>query len=451
MTDDEWLGYFANLYRNVTKNKETKDLKSVRQNLTRTLKSILDANIANSNNNEKEISSTQSEIVPNNITITLPIATTSDKVVENIMAEVSNEIRNQLKELIGDSDEDEIHTTNNTIVPNNMIILPMDTVIFQKTDRNSTDHENGTPNNEDNTHINHGSDQDVVHTGKKRKRVCIEENSTFFCSCPRNLEKRGKRTYREETMLEDIQRAYLTIEEIDIYGNILNDVYGPESYVMRSDLFFGFLRDVHDKEFDESNRGQIDMVNILQETRPMTVDFTDETVKRIMNIDSSYPSYKRFQEMKQVSNNVILANITKSYLILYTPTYHNQISLPIHSDNHWILIAISIPLRVLKICDSLKTTGKKNNLPPHCVVDVMRLLDYYYPQLRGKWSEETINTEDRFQEVGLGHVDCGYHVLNFIEAACKNERIQTKGNAFIRYKCHVDSMISVNRENYSNR
>ena len=182
------------------------------------------------------------------------------------------------------------------------------TVISQITDKNSTDHENGTPNNEDNdnTHINHGSDQDVVHTGKKRKRVCIEENSTFFCSCPRNLEKRGKRTYREETMLEDIQRAYLTIEEIDIYGNVLNDVYGPENYVMRSDLFYGFLRDVHDKELDESNKGRIDMVNILQETRPMTVDFTDETVERIMNIDSSYPSYSSFQEMKQVSNNVIL-------------------------------------------------------------------------------------------------------------------------------------------------
>ena len=71
----------------------------------------------------------------------------------------------------------------------------------------------------------------------------------------------------------------------------------------------------------------------------------------------------------------------------------------------------------------------------------MRLLDYYYPQLRGKWSEETINTEDRFQEVGLGHVDCGYHVLNFIEAACKNERIQPKGDAFIQYKYTVDAII----------
>lgn len=28
----------------------------------------------------------------------------------------------------------------------------------------------------------------------------------------------------------------------------------------------------------------------------------------------------------------------------------------------------------------------------------MRLLDYYHPQLRGKWTEETMHNDDRFQE-----------------------------------------------------
>ena len=79
---------------------------------------------------------------------------------------------------------------------------------------------------------------------------------------------------------------------------------------MRSDLFFGFLRDIRDKDVQESERSQIDMVNILQVTTPMTIDFTAETVERILMINSSYPNYKTFQEMKQVRNNMIYANIT---------------------------------------------------------------------------------------------------------------------------------------------
>ena len=84
---------------------------------------------------------------------------------------------------------------------------------------------------------------------------------------------------------------------------------------MRSDLFFGFFRDIHDNDVEESERSQIDMVLILQETFPMSKDFTAETVDRILMIDSSYPSYESFQEMKQVRNNKISANIT-IYLII---------------------------------------------------------------------------------------------------------------------------------------
>ena len=126
-------------------------------------------------------------------------------------------------------------------------------------------------------------------------------------------------------------------------------------------------------------------------------------------------------------------------------TFNIQISLPIHYKNHWILIAISIPLRVIKICDSIIT--KKDQLPPNCIIDVMRLLDYYYPQLRGDWTEESLHNDDRFQDPRAGHVDCGYHVLNFIEAACKNERIQPKGDAFTRFKYTVDGMIDIIRNN----
>ena len=122
-------------------------------------------------------------------------------------------------------------------------------------------------------------------------------------------------------------------------------------------------------------------------------------------------------------------------------TFNIQISLPIHYKSHWILIAISIPLKIIKICDSINANVKKDQLPPDCIIDVMRLLDYYYPQLRGEWTEESLHNDDRFQDPRLGQVDCGYHVLNFIEAACKNERIQPKGDAFTQYKYTVDAMI----------
>ena len=86
-------------------------------------------------------------------------------------------------------------------------------------------------------------------------------------------------------------------------------------------------------------------------------------------------------------------------------TFNIQISLPIHYKSHWILIAISIPLKIIKICDSINANVKKDQLPPDCIIDVMRLLDNYYPQLRGEWTEESLHNDDRFQDPRLGQVD----------------------------------------------
>lgn len=301
MTDDEWLRYFADLYRDVTKDKENKALKTVRQNLTRALRSIIDANIDNTNDNENEICP-----IVHNTSLILSQQPTSGSDISRRHIGLTDIINNTIEQIADtDMDEDDISNTEKAIVPNNMIILPN----YGTNDVNS---ENSSSNIEDteNTQINQARAQKAVPLGKKRKRACQERNSSFFCSCAKDLDRRGPRSEKGRPTLVDIDRAFLTIEEIDIYGDLLNKEYGPDNYVMRSDLFFGFLRDIRDKDVQESERSQIDMVNILQVTTPMTIDFTAETVERILMINSSYPKYETFQEMRQVRNNMIYANIT---------------------------------------------------------------------------------------------------------------------------------------------
>ena len=142
MTDDEWLRYFADLYRDVTKDKENKDLKTVRQNLTRALKSIIDANKDNTNDNENEIS----QIVHNNSLISSPQPTSgSDISREHIgLTDIINDTIIQMADT--NMDEDDITNTEKATVPNNMIILP-------NYETNYAHSENGSPNIEDTENI----------------------------------------------------------------------------------------------------------------------------------------------------------------------------------------------------------------------------------------------------------------------------------------------------------
>lgn len=79
---------------------------------------------------------------------------------------------------------------------------------------------------------------------------------------PMKSEKKGHRSDKGQTMIEDMDREYLTIEVIDIYGGILNKKYGPDNYVMRSDL-----RDLHDNEVNGSKKRQIDGANSTSDQR----------------------------------------------------------------------------------------------------------------------------------------------------------------------------------------
>lgn len=76
------------------------------------------------------------------------------------------------------------------------------------------------------------------------------------------------------------------------------------------------------------------------------------------------------------------------------------------------------------------------------MIDVEKFLNYYYPDNEGFWTHERAQDEDRFQDTGNNEVDCGYHLINFMEAACKNVRIFQKGNDFIKFKERVEETIA---------
>lgn len=78
--------------------------------------------------------------------------------------------------------------------------------------------------------------------------------------------------------------------------------------------------------------------------------------------------------------------------------------------------------------------------------DVNRFLDYYYPHKKDTWIIEHLLTEERFQDYD-SQVDCGYHVINFMEAACENTRIRPKGNKFMQYKDTISEIIKTWKEN----
>ena len=55
---------------------------------------------------------------------------------------------------------------------------------------------------------------------------------------------------------------------------------------------------------------------------------------------------------------------------------------------HWMLIAISMPLKVIKICGSVRIPGKSISLPKRCLIDVEKFLKYHNPDIKGQWNHE---------------------------------------------------------------
>ena len=74
-----------------------------------------------------------------------------------------------------------------------------------------------------------------------------------------------------------------------------------------------------------------------------------------------------------------------------------------------------------------------------------KFLNYYYPENKDQWIQETALDEDRFQNAGT-EGDCGYHLINFMEGACKNEQIHTKGIEFIEFKNSVHLVMESERK-----
>ena len=76
-----------------------------------------------------------------------------------------------------------------------------------------------------------------------------------------------------------------------------------------------------------------------------------------------------------------------------------------------------------------------------------RFLNYYYPENKDQWKQETALNEDRFQNAGT-QGDCSYHLINFMEGACKNEQIYTKGIEFIKFENTVHLVMESERKKF---
>ena len=60
-----------------------------------------------------------------------------------------------------------------------------------------------------------------------------------------------------------------------------------------------------------------------------------------------------------------------------------------------------------------------------------KFLNYYYPEYEDQWIQETALNEDRFQDANT-QGDGGYHLINSMKGACKNEQMHAKGIEFMK-------------------
>ena len=103
---------------------------------------------------------------------------------------------------------------------------------------------------------------------------------------------------------------------------------------------------------------------------------------------------------------------------------------PIHHDSHWMLVVISVVDQLIIFCDSLKD---ERYHPELWLNDTLLFLDYYYPDLKGRWKYDYLDDSECFQNPAET-VDCGFHVMHFAKCAVLDIRINKCTDAFKNFK-----------------
>lgn len=95
-----------------------------------------------------------------------------------------------------------------------------------------------------------------------------------------------------------------------------------------------------------------------------------------------------------------------------------------------MLVVISVVDQLIIFCDSLKD---ERYHPELWLNDTLLFLDYYYPDLKGRWKYDYLNSDECFQDA-TKTTDCGFHVMHFANCAVRDVRISNCTTAFEEFK-----------------
>lgn len=106
-------------------------------------------------------------------------------------------------------------------------------------------------------------------------------------------------------------------------------------------------------------------------------------------------------------------------------------------------------MKIIITCDSIKNNG----LPEELSQDIECMLDYLYPTYKGQWTHDVIRPVEQIQN-GRTHIDCGFHMLNFAEAALEDRLITIDHADFNMFKerieLQLDSIKEIERQKILN-
>jgi hypothetical protein len=69
--------------------------------------------------------------------------------------------------------------------------------------------------------------------------------------------------------------------------------------------------------------------------------------------------------------------------------------------------------------------------------NTLLFLDYYYPNLKGRWKYDYLHDDECFQDANKTS-DCGFHVIQFANCAVHDKRINKCTHAFEKFKIDVN-------------
>ena len=98
-------------------------------------------------------------------------------------------------------------------------------------------------------------------------------------------------------------------------------------------------------------------------------------------------------------------------------------------------------MKIIITCDSIKNNG----LPEELSQDIECMLDYLYPTYKGQWTHDVIRPEEQIQN-GRTHIDCGFHILNFAEAALEDRLITIDHADFNIFKERIELQLDSIKE-----